>query len=130
MTRFLWVLLLLLPGLVWGAGDVEAELKRVEAALQRVQQEQQSLFQQFQMTQELRRTEMQAANPSILQNSPVYAEDNPPPNYDDVVRQRQARDDRIKQYTEDLNRLYARYQDLEQEKAALMEREAELQEQR
>ena len=50
MTRFLWVLLLLLPGLVWGAGDVEAELKRVEAALQRVQQEQQSLFQQFQMT--------------------------------------------------------------------------------
>jgi hypothetical protein len=130
MTRFLWVLLLLLPGLVWGAGDVEAELKRVEVALQRVQQEQQSLFQQFQMTQELRRTEMQAANPSIIQNSPVYAEDNPPPNYDDVVRQRTERDGRIKQYTEELNRLYARYQDLEREKAGLLDREAELQQER
>jgi hypothetical protein len=129
MSRFVWVLLLL-SGLAWSAGDVEAELRRVEAALQRVQQEQQSIFQQFQMTQELRRTEMQAANPSVIQNSPVYAEDTPPPNYYDVVRQRAERDGRIAQYTEDLNRLYARYQELEREKAALLEREAELQQER
>ncbi|PWT73262.1 MAG: hypothetical protein C5B46_05625 [Proteobacteria bacterium] len=128
MLRFLFLLLLLLPRLSWTADTSapEAELQQVEAELQRVQREQQTVFQQFQMTQELRRNEMDAANPKVIQNSPVYAQDNPPPNYEDVVRERQQRDERIAYYTDELNRLYARYQDLERQKAALLERESQL----
>ena len=54
----------------------------------RIQQEQQSVYQQFQMIQELRRTELQMENPPVVQNSPDYGMDNPPPNYDDWCARR------------------------------------------
>jgi hypothetical protein len=57
----------------------------------------------------------------VIQNSPDYAMGNPPPNYDDVVRQKTERDNRIKQYTEDLNRMYARYREIEAEKKVVLE---------
>ena len=129
MRHALWILLLL-PGLVWADAETDAELRRIDAVLTRVQQEQQSVFQQFQMTQELRRIEIQAAYPSVIQNSPVYAQDNPPPSYEDMTRDRQEREARIRLYTDDLGRLYARYQELEQQKAALLDRQAQLSQQR
>jgi hypothetical protein len=82
------------------------------------------------MTQELRRTEIQAQYPQVIQNSPDYAMANPPPNYDDVVRQRSERDERIKQYTDDLNRMYARYREIEEQKKVLLNRLNELAQQR
>ena len=129
MRHALWILLLL-PGLVWADAETDAELRRIDAVLTRVQQEQQSVFQQFQMTQELRRIEIQAAYPSVIQNSPVYAQDNPPPSYEDMTRDRQEREARIRLYTDDLGRLYARYQELEQQKAALLDRQTQLLQQR
>ena len=129
MRRALWILLLL-PRLVWADAETDAELRRIDAVLTRVQQEQQSVFQQFQMTQELRRIEIQAAYPQVIQNSPVYGQGGSPPNYEDVARERQQRDDRIQRYTDDLGRLYARYQELEQQKAALLDRQAQLLQQR
>jgi len=125
MTRVL-LLLLFLPWLAWTDAATDAELRGIDAALQQVQQEQQSAFQQFQMVQELRRNELQAAYPRVIQNSPVYGDDNSPPNYEDVARDKQQRDDRIKQYDDQLNQLYARYQELEKQKAALVERRAQL----
>jgi hypothetical protein len=47
----------------------------------------------------------------VIQNSPQY-EMGSSPNYDDVVRQKADREYRIKQYTEQLNGLYARYREI------------------
>ncbi|HTT37894.1 MAG TPA: hypothetical protein VMH32_09515 [Burkholderiales bacterium] len=125
MRRALW-LLLLLPGLVWAETETDVELRRIDAQLARIQQEQQSTFQQFQMIQELRRIELQAANPPVIQNSPVYAAGNAIPNAEDLARERQQRDDRIRLYTDDLEQLFARYQELEQTRASLLDRQAQL----
>jgi hypothetical protein len=100
----------------------DAEIGRLQTQLEQLQHLQQSVYQQFQMIQELRRTEIDAQYPQVIQNSPDYAMGNPPPNYEDVVRQRAERDNRIKQYTYDLNRLYAQYQDLENQKRSLVDR--------
>ncbi len=112
---------LLLSGLSLADTATDAEIRRFEAQLNLLQQEQQSVYQQFQMIQELRRTELQAQYPQVIQNSPQY-EMGSPPNYDDVVRQRNERDYRIKQYTEDLNRMYERYRELEDQKRAILDR--------
>ena len=113
---------LLLSSLAPADPATDAEIKRLETQLNLLQQEQQSTYQQFQMIQELRRTEILVQYPQVIQNSPDYAMGNPPPNYDDVVRQKAEREYRIKQYTEDLNRLYARYRELEDQKRAILDR--------
>ena len=113
---------LLLSSLAPADPATDAEIKRLESQLNLLQQEQQSTYQQFQMIQELRRTEILVQYPQVIQNSPDYAMGNPPPNYDDVVRQKAEREYRIKQYTEDLNRLYARYRELEDQKRAILDR--------
>src|SRR5262249_39361922 len=99
----------------------EAEIGRLQTQLDQLQHVQQSVYQQFQMIQELRRTEIEAQYPQVIQNSPQY-EMGSPPNYDDVVRQKNERDYRIKQYTDDLNRLYGQYQELANQKRALVDR--------
>ena len=99
----------------------EAEIGRLQTQLDQLQHLQQSVYQQFQMIQELRRTEIDAQYPQVIQNSPDYAMGSPP-NYEDVVRQKAERDTRIKQYSDDLNRLYAQYQDLEKQKRSLIDR--------
>jgi predicted nucleic acid-binding Zn-ribbon protein len=126
MRWTLAVLALLLSGLGFADPQTDAEIQRLESQLQRVQQEQQSLYQQFQMVQELRRTEVQAENPQVIQNSTDYSMANPPPNYDDLVREKTRREDRIKQYTEELNRVYARYSELEAQRKLLLDRLNEL----
>ena len=122
MKRALLTAVLLLSAIAMADPAADAEIKQLEVQLQRVQQDQQSVYQQFQMTQELRRTELQIAHPPVVQNSLDYGMDNPPPNYDDVTRAKTERDSRIKQYTDDLNTLYARYLDLDAQKRAIQER--------
>ena len=102
--------------------EVDAEIRQLQAQIGAIQQEQQSVYQQFQMVNTLRRDELQAANPAVIENPPIYSSDNPPPNYDDVVRAKQARDERIRLYTGEVNTLFARYQDLEQQKQQLLAR--------
>lgn len=121
---------LLLSGFSLADPATDAEIKRLESQLSLLQQEQQSAYQQFQMIQELRRAEIEAQYPQVIQNSPDYTMGNPPPNYDDVVRQKAERENRIKQYTEDLNRIYARYREMEDQKKALLERLGQLAQQR
>ena len=119
--------------LLWGVAladpATDAQIGRLRTELDQLQQEQQSVYQEFQMLQELRRSEIDAQYPQVIQNSPQY-EMGSPPNYDDVVRQKSERDYRIKQYTDDLNRLYARYQVLEAQKKPLLDRLNALQQQR
>ena len=122
MKPVLLILALLLCGVALADPATDAEFQWLQSQLLRVQQEQQSVFQQFQMTQEMRRTELQMQNPAIVYNSPDYGMNNPPPNYDDVTREKAERDSRIKQYTDDMQRLYARYLDLDAQKRMLQDR--------
>jgi len=119
----------LLSGLALADPAADAEIRRLEAQFNQLQQEQQSVYQQFQMIQELRRTELQAQYPQVIQNSPQY-EMGSPPNYEDVARQKTEREYRIKQYTEELNTLYARYRELEDQKKAVLEQLNSLSQQR
>ena len=124
--RVLLFLIGLLASVAYAQPEVDAEIRQLQSQIFAVQQEQQSMFQQFQMLQSLRRDEQQAAHPTVIENSPIYSSDNPPPNYDDMVRDKAARDERIRQYTSDLNTLYSRYQSLEQQKQPLIARLREL----
>ena len=102
--------------------ELDAQIKGVELALNRIQLEQQSVHQQFQMIQEMRRTELE----QIQQSALVYTPEPTPPNYDDMVREKQAREARLQGYQYELDRLYARYRELEEQKRPLLDELAQL----
>jgi hypothetical protein len=115
-----WVALCLLGLLsapVLAAEDIDRELRRVEIALNRIHQEQQSVYQQFQMVQEMRRNEEQRTYQPLLSYTPPAT----PPNYDDLRREEEARAARLKEYQYELDRLYARYRELEDQKKPLLD---------
>jgi chromosome segregation ATPase len=123
MRRLLLALALLLcSGLSLAQETVDVQIKRLETALERIQAEQQSVYHQFQMVQELRRSEIQQYEQSIQ----VYTPPATPPNYDDVVREKEARDARMRRYDDEVERLYDRYRELEEQKRPLLERLSEL----
>jgi chromosome segregation ATPase len=101
----------------------DAEAKGLEAAIARIQQAQASVYQQFQMAQELRRAELAKTDPFAPQPNTTAP---PPGDYNELQRAREAREQRIKDLGGELDRLYARYQELEAQKAPLLNRLAEL----
>lgn len=130
---FLCLMLISMSGQADSA--IETEIRQLETSLLRVHQKQQSLFQQFQMIQELRRYELiqegeiiSSPPPTImggpLMGGPVIGGPvvgGPLPSYEEMVKQREVHQKRLQQYTEDLDELYAQYQELETEKKMLME---------
>jgi hypothetical protein len=104
--------------------DPETELRRLDAALNRIQQAQTGVYQQFQMVQELRRAELARYDPFAPQ--PYTGIAPPPQDYNELLRQREQRESRIKELSAELERLYARYQELEDQKRALLEQMGEL----
>ncbi len=102
--------------------QLEAQIRSVESALSRVTAEQQSVYQQFQMVQEMRRSALQEMQGATQ----AYTPPSSPPNYDDVQREREARDARLQGYSAEMDRLYARYQELEEQKRPLLDELADL----
>lgn len=109
---------------------IETQIRQLETSLLRVHQKQQSLFQQFQMIQELRRHELIqegeiiSSPPSTIMGGPFIRGPvigGPLPSYEEMVEQREVRQKRLQQHTEDLDELYTQYQELEIEKKMLME---------
>ena len=125
MRTILFLLALTFSLMVWadedkGATDTENQSRQLEKALARIQQESKSIQQQFMMIQELRRNDI--AEPSM--NIPLPStpgQSIPVPNYNNLMQQKQERDQRIEKYTADLNRLYARFTELENEKQDILE---------
>ena len=109
--------------LAFAQTETDAELKRLEVALGRINQAQQSVYQQFQMVQELRRAELARPDPFAPQPSGIAP---PPRDYNDLQREREARETRIKDLSAELDRLYARFRELEEQKRPLLERMSEL----
>lgn len=125
MRKLIWVVILLVYSITVVAADDKdkAELQGLYAAMSALSQEQQALFQQFQMLQELRR-----ANDRVLYASqlrpPLYTADIP--NYNDVVQAQRdivRRGDELAQQTD---QLYTQYSAIGTRKAQLQERILEL----
>ena len=121
--RYLILLLLFIVSMTVLAESVEtknAEIRQLEKTMARVSQESQATYQQFLMTQELRRDEMLQSPDNIPLN--LTGKSIPIPNYDDLIRRRQEKNERMEKYTADLDRLYARYKELESEREAIFEK--------
>lgn len=116
--RYLISLLLLALAMTVSA-ETDTEIRQLEKTMARVLQESQLTYQQFLMTQELRRNEMLEA-PVLIPPS-LSGKSVPIPNYEDMNRLRQEKDERIEKYTADLDRLYTRYKTLENEREMLFE---------
>lgn len=116
MLRWLPLVIGLLGVPAWAADDIDQEIRRVESVLARTAQEQQSVYQQFQMVQALRVGEERQMQPLQTYTPPAT-----PPNYDDVKREEYARAARVKQYQDELDRLYASYRELEEQRKQLLE---------
>lgn len=108
--------------------EPDPRLAQLEMALNHLSQEQQAVYQQFQMIQELRRNEIQDSQPLTAQGYLAMGgvKDVPPASYDDNIRLQRERTERIQQYTRDLNQLYARYAELGNQKRALLDQLTEL----
>ena len=106
----------------------DPRLAQLEMALNHLSQEQQAVYQQFQMIQELRRNEIQDSQPLTVQGYLTMGgvKDAPPASYDDNIRLQRERTERIQQYTRDLSQLYARYAELGNQKRALLDQLTEL----
>jgi chromosome segregation ATPase len=102
---------LLLTSVARAAGD---DLKTLQDALNMLNQEQQAVYQQFQMIQQLRRSNAEPAIPQIG--------GGPPGNYDDMVASKRAQADREEAYARELRELYQRHRDLEREKQPIVDR--------
>ena len=114
----------LCPAVAVAQTEADAELRQLDAALNRIQQAQQGVYQQFQMVQELRRADLARPDPFAPQSNVGIAP--PPQDYNELQRQREQRENRIRELTNELERLYARYQDLEEQKQSLLDRMAEI----
>lgn len=123
MRRFILLLPLLLSFAATAATDNDVELQRLYHALDMLKQEQQTIYQQFQMVQELGRGN--AMSIYGIQTNPMQ-----PPgeiqNYADVIEVQR----RIIRRGEDLNRqadqLYTKYNEIEEKKRPLQQRILEL----
>jgi hypothetical protein len=104
---------------------VDPRIAQLEMALSHVSQEQQSVYQQFQMLQEMRRSEIQDINPLVMQDM-GGVKDMPPISYDESIRLQRERKDLFQQHARELDRLYARYSELGEQKKAILEQLREL----
>lgn len=126
MKKIIPFLLLVASSWVSAATNTQDKLSRVESELNDVRQEQQAVYQNYQMTRDLRRLEVEEGSPPTSQypyGRPIYGTDlnTPPPNYDDVVRTQMERERRIQHYTDELKGLSARYLELEDRRKALLD---------
>ena len=123
--RFMMVVLaLVIPLFVYADPQTDAEARRLEASLVRIQQTQASVYQQFQMAQELRRIESAKPDPAALPTTPQI--NTEPLDYNELQRLRAERAQRIKDLDAEIERLYARYRELEAQKEPLLSRLGEL----
>jgi len=120
LAKWLFIGLLLVPVVAF-AVDSEQQVAELEAAIAHQQQEQQILFQQFQMLQELRRHEIAEENQFVPTDNAGDVNNNAAPKYEDMLKRREERIQRIQRYTHELNELYQHYQAAENERRVLIE---------
>lgn len=129
MRHILLSLLLFMSAAAFADDDGQDKLKQLEADLHGVRQEQQSVYQNYQMVRDMRLMEVQEGIPPKSQYPQGMDLNTPPPNFDEVFSMQMEREQRIQQYTDDLKNLSERYLELEEEHKALLEQIGELKQQ-
>jgi hypothetical protein len=121
MRRVIAILLPLLFSQVALADD-SGEIKRLQGLLNILNQQQQVIYQQFQMVQELRRAQSQSnyGPPPALQFLDQY------PNYDEVSAAREYAIRRESELTARLGELYEKFNEIEESKKSILDRLYEL----
>ena len=76
------------------------------------------------MVQEMRRNEIAGTYPQVLPGSGLS--NLPPISYDDMVRLQRERQDRLNRYERDLDDIYSRYAELDEQKNAIIDELIEL----
>ena len=121
--RNLVAMLVLLLACVPAVADDRAELQSLYAAVSALNQEQQAIFQQFQMLQELRRSNDRAYYGTQLV-PPQYTTNVP--NYADIVQAQRDVARRGEELTQQTDQLYAQFNEIGAKKALLQQRIFEL----
>ena len=121
MRRFVLMLALLLSSFAAIADDKE-ELQGLYSAVNALNQEQQAIFQQFKMLQELRRSNDRALSAAQLPQQ--YA--SGVPNYSDVVQNQTDTARHGEDLAQEADQLYARYGEIAARKSLLQQRILEL----
>jgi hypothetical protein len=102
----------------------DVRIAQLQTRLNAINQAEQSMYQQFQMLQEMRRNEIAGTFPQVLPGGGLS--NLPPINYDETVRLQRERQERLQRYERDLNELYARYAELDEQKKAILDEIVEL----
>ena len=99
------------------------QIRRVRDELALVQQEQQAVFQQFQMVKELKHglENPPPPPPALTMNDPNQSYGQSVPNYYDQVAAQEDRAQKLVSYGQEMDRLFAQYQDLDARRKALLE---------
>lgn len=118
MNRLAFILFFLFSVNV-AAADASNELQRLHSAVNMLNQEQQTIYQQFQMVQELIRGSFQLPYSTQIQPMQTMGEI---PNYDDVIAAQKNAARRGEELYDQANRLLARYGEIEAEKKPLQQR--------
>lgn len=128
MRRIAFFLFLLTVGVALAQTGNQSRLAQLEKVLASVQQEQQAVYQQFQMVQELRRSDMQPFlyRPEAQSLPGSGMQGLPSIDYDENVSQQRAQQERIESHTREMNALYARYVELAAQRKALLDQIVDL----
>jgi hypothetical protein len=110
-------LLAVISGTALAQSDNESQMRRLTALLDGIRQEQQSVYQQFQMTETLQRSELR----DIGTVPGIEVQEGSPPSYDDAQRAKRDRQSRLNYYAEEMRRLSGRYRELANESASVVE---------
>lgn len=121
MKFLLLIVLLMMNG--WASAETDPRLARLEAAFNRIHQEQQATHQQFLMAQELRRNELQESPlPGAVQGYSAMGVDSTRPiDYDENLRLQRQRQERLQRYDQEIRQSYARFLELGTQKKTLLE---------
>jgi hypothetical protein len=126
-VRLILFLILLPISSWWVNADSDPRFVQLVAAVNQLQLEQQSLYQQFLMTQELRRNAFQDIAPTITEGySALGLDGSRSLSYDENVRLQRERVERLKRYDNDLSQVYSRFLELGDQKKALLDQIIEL----
>jgi hypothetical protein len=116
VMRYLSFALLLLQLSFTAAADNGSELEKLYSALNMLNQQQQAIYQQFQMVQELRRS----GSVALLYGTPMYPQLNGEiANYDEVVAAQKSAALRGEYLYQQADQLLAKYNEIEEMKKPL-----------
>ena len=113
----LLLLLLMLQPSFTAAADKDAELKNLYNALNMLNQQQQAIYQQFRMVQELRRSSLP------LYGAPMFPQfPGPPASYDEVVAAQKNAIRHDEELSQQADRLLDKYNEIEEMKKPLQQK--------